>query len=354
MYLQGGSDATQYLQYLPAAANLSAGTNFTQLAPVVDQQQYIVRDWPLAGAERSGSSSSSSGSGTEGGSGNDTSSSSGRYVYAVVHSAERRNGELVVAPLGPDTLAGAAGWERPSTSDTNDTAGEAAAAAPPPPASAPAPAPAARNETGGNATLAPTPAPSSAAAPASAPAAVEPSGNATAGGSSAGSSNATATGESSSNATSTSHVTVLQAHSRDVEIVDITVSSGHLAVLERRNGTLVATAYPLPKDGGWGGAGRTGLMLMCLGSVAWSLRNKEDPAACHAAHKSLVRPAATHLLAIPWLPSCCREPSCGAAQGPAVQLRCPLVPAGTGRPGPLFQPAASSPVQQPDAAAVRV
>lgn len=263
MYLQGGSDATQYLQYLPAAANLSTGTNFTQLVPVVDQQQYIVRDWPLAGAERSGSSS---GSDAEGGSGNDTSSTSGRFVYAVVYSAVRRNGELIVAPLGPDALAGAAGWERPSAPDSSDTAGEAAAAAPPPPASAPAPAPAATNETGGNATLAPPPAPSSAAAPAGAPAATEPSSNATAGGSSDGRSNATASGESSGNATATSHVTVLQAHSRDVEIVDITVSSGHLAVLERHNGTLVATAYPLPKDGGWDGAGKAGLRLMCLGS----------------------------------------------------------------------------------------
>lgn len=44
-------------------------------------------------------------------------------------------------------------------------------------------------------------------------------------------------------------VTVLQTHSRDVEIVDITVSASHLAVLERKNGTLVATAYPLPSNG---------------------------------------------------------------------------------------------------------
>lgn len=40
--------------------------------------------------------------------------------------------------------------------------------------------------------------------------------------------------------------TVLQQHSRDIELVDITVSSTHIAVLERKNGTLVATTYKLP------------------------------------------------------------------------------------------------------------
>jgi oligopeptidase B len=238
VYLQGGSDATQYLQYLPATASLSAGTNFTQLAPLIEQQQYIVRDWPLAGAERS-SKSGKNGS-SEGGGSDAAAASSGRYVYAVVYSAERRNGELVVAPLGPDALAGAAGGAQGSAPDANSTAGEAAAAPPPP-----APGAAAANESSGNATLAPASAPSPAAAPA------EPGSNATSGSGNATASGGNEGGSGSSNASSTSPLVVLQAHSWDVEIVDITVSSGHLAVLERRNGTLVATAYPLPKDGGW-------------------------------------------------------------------------------------------------------
>ncbi len=44
-------------------------------------------------------------------------------------------------------------------------------------------------------------------------------------------------------------VHVLQPHSMFVEIMQITLSDLYLAVLERRNGTLVATIYPLPNNG---------------------------------------------------------------------------------------------------------
>lgn len=44
--------------------------------------------------------------------------------------------------------------------------------------------------------------------------------------------------------------TVLQPHDGEVEIVDLAVSAGHLAVLERRGGVLSAAHYPLPAGGG--------------------------------------------------------------------------------------------------------
>ncbi len=317
VYLQGGSEATQYLQYLPVAANLSAGTNLTRLAPVVQDQQYIVRDWPLAGAERSSSSSSSSseGGGSEG-SGRDEGggsaadlASSGRYVYAVVYSAEQRNGQLVVAPLGPDALVDAAGGAQGSAPAANSTATEAA------PAPAPAPA-AASNQTDAGAV--PAPAPSPAAAPTSAPAAAaEPGGNATAGSSGSASSNATASGSesesgggsgsSSGNATGADRITVLQAHSWEIEIVDITVSSGYLAVLERRNGTLVATAYPLPKDGGL----RVSICvhLCAVGLMIEDLRELNVPClACCCAVQSV---------AVPRIPRLCAS---------SLVARCPTLP----------------------------
>lgn len=114
------------------------------------------------------------------------------YLYAVVFTGEHRNGQLVVTQLAPGALAGS-------------TAGPAGAAG-----SVPAPAPA--------------------------PAGSESSGD-------------PGNSSSSSSASSSGSWTVLQPHSREVEIVDLTVSSGFLALLERRNGTLVATAYPLPSDG---------------------------------------------------------------------------------------------------------
>lgn len=162
VYLQGRSETTQYLQYLPAGADLAAGTNFAVLASPVAERQLIVRDCPAG-----------SGDG---------------YIYAIVSTAERRNGELVVARLGPSALPGAAAPGNSSSSRNATSAGAA---------------------TGGG------------------------DGNATSGGGS----------------TTGGYLALLQPHSSEVELVDLTVSTGHLAVLERRNGSLLATIYPLPKDG---------------------------------------------------------------------------------------------------------
>ncbi|KAL4457576.1 hypothetical protein ABPG75_012441 [Micractinium tetrahymenae] len=175
IFLRGSSETTHYLLYLPSNAT-GEGANFTMLAPPVQERELLVRDWHSSG----------SGEGTdEGGS----SSGGGSFLYAVIYTAEQRNGQLVATRLAPGALAGA----------TASAAGGA-----PAPAPAPAPGPPESGEPGDG------------------------------GASGAGSSGFWA---------------VLQAHSREVEIVDLTVSSRHLALLERRNGTLVATAYPLPPDG---------------------------------------------------------------------------------------------------------
>lgn len=236
VFLRGGSATTHYLLYLPSNAT-GDGANFTLLAPPVGERGQGLcppRGIPHApaahvtapscrmlrrsaqwahsprfhGCPSHGCLSSpgrphtcqvqdwrflvrdwhSSGDGSGEGSEEGSADSGGSsFLYAVVSSAAQRNGQLVMTRLGPGAMAGAA-------------AGEAG--------SVPAPAPAPGLPEGG--------------------------------GPDDGSSGGTG---------SASSWVVLQAHSREVEIVDLTVSSSHLALLERRNGTLVATAYPLPTDG---------------------------------------------------------------------------------------------------------
>ena len=321
MYLQSGSETTEHLLYLPATANLSAGANFSQLAPVVDEQQFIVRDWPTAGEERgaSGDAGDVDGNGEDSGSG----SGSGRYIYAVVYSAERRNGELVVASLGPNALAGAAGGAQGSAPAAEGAGGNATAAPAPTPAPVRAPAPAA----------------APAAAPGSSIATGGAATNATGGsGAAAGGGNATSAGSGSDSGSgadtpgggggSGGYFALLQAHSRDIELVDISLSSGHLAVLERRNGSLVATAYALPKDGGWRGVvggGRRVPHAACTGGAGWvtarpAVQALRAPTECVIFSRWCK-------LAMPWRPPtplcrcgapCRRRPAGGAAHRPAV------------------------------------
>lgn len=132
VYLRGGSDTTHYLLYMPANSTGSAA-NFTSLAPKVwactgvayqhvwsacifpialpacacaqvPEQQFLVRDAP-------------------------DSKGGGSYLYAVIYTAEERNGQLVVVPLGPDALvnatgsaeAGASGPSSSSESESGDS-----------------------------------------------------------------------------------------------------------------------------------------------------------------------------------------------------------------------------------------
>ncbi|PSC72656.1 protease 2 isoform A [Micractinium conductrix] len=247
IFLRGSSETTHYLQYLPASgAAHGTAANFTVLAPAVQDQRIVVGDWVPTSSSSSGdgnSSKSSSesigcggGSGAEksdsgdggekadsgGGGGNSTSESSGgesrgsgsgggasvAYLYALIYTAEQRNGQLVVTQLGPNALDAAA-----DASGSRVGGGGGASGSKP---AAPAPAPVGDGGARG----------SGGAEPGS------PEGGGAAG-----------------NGTAGPYWALLQAHSWDVELVDLEVSSGHLAVLERRNGTLVATAYPLPDDG---------------------------------------------------------------------------------------------------------
>lgn len=158
VYLQGSSETTHYLLYLPA--NSTAADNFTMLAPAVQEQQLLVRDWHFTGDSSDGSDSSD-----ETGNGTHVPVS---YLYAVIYTAEQRNGQLLVTQLAPNALLGAAADDQGMHSAPSALGG---------------------------------------------------------------------------------YWALLQGHSRDVEIVDLAVSASHLAVLERKNGTLMATAYPLPSDG---------------------------------------------------------------------------------------------------------
>lgn len=144
----------------------------------VQDRQFLVRDWHSSG-----------GSGGEGAAEGGGDSSGSSHLYAVVSTADQRNGQLVVTQLAPGALAGSAA----------DAAGDS-------PAPAPAPEGPESSSLGDG-------------------------------------------GNSSAEAGGSSPWVVLQPHSREVEIVDLAVSSSHLALLERKNGTLVATAYPLPSDG---------------------------------------------------------------------------------------------------------
>ncbi|KAI3425089.1 hypothetical protein D9Q98_008467 [Chlorella vulgaris] len=189
VYLRGRSGTTHYLLYLPTDGSSGEGgntANFTSLAPKVHEQQYLVRDAPPR-------------------------ADSPAYLYAVIYTAEQRNGQLVVVELGPDALLNA----------TADSSGVRSA-----------------------------PNPGDGAAEANSTSAAG-DGDGVSDSESSGGGEDVEQGGSGGGGTEASHSywALLQAHSREVELVDITVSSSHLAVLERKNGTLVATAYPLPKDG---------------------------------------------------------------------------------------------------------
>lgn len=237
IYLQGSSETTQYLLYLSASASLgsAAPANFTVLVPAASERQMIVRDWPApASSDEGGSSEGGSSEGSDSGSGEgDTSSEGGTggaasegsgasgFIYAIVYTAERRNGELVVASLRPDTLPGDA-RNASSSSGSGDT---------------------------------------------------DITDPADSGSSSGGGSNSSSTSDDP-------HWALLQAHDMGVELVDLALSATHLAVLERRNGTLVATAYALPSNGapqglclldGQGGQARPGQARTANASACFPL-----------------------------------------------------------------------------------
>lgn len=270
--MAGGSETEQYLLYLPAGASLAGGANFTRLVGALPQRQYIVRDWPAPSPAGSGESGAEGGGGD---SGSSSSNSSGGYVYAVVYSEEKRNGELVVTALLEDSLVE------------------------PPPAQDPA-AEAGSGEAGGGAGA----------------------GNGTAG----------------IGGTGGRHWALLQAHSREVEIVDVTVSASHLAVLERRNGTLVAVAYALPADGEAGG----GRELSCGVSACTCLGGY---LACRASTPVVV-PSPPAAPQAPRWRSCPRAGSLGltplptgwslGGRGPSAARCCGCGTAASRSPGPIM------------------
>lgn len=192
--LQGSAHSSQYVRYMPAGAAGAAGAAaFTTLAPALPDRLLLVRDWQ-APASSSGSESDSSGE-TGGGDSARSSISRGALIYAIVAGPDSRNGQLVVGPLAPDVLAGSIPDAPSAASQGGSSGGDS-------------------SEAGGG------------------------------GGAGEGDGRALDEGESAG-----SGLVLLQAHSRDVELVDLVVTSTHLAVLERRNGTLRALSYALPADG---------------------------------------------------------------------------------------------------------
>ena len=220
VYLRGRSEVTDYLMFWPekhqqqrqqhggnggggsGGGDAPAATIFTMLAPAAQDRQYVVRDWH----RRGGSSSSSSSSGNSRSRSSSSSSGfgdsgSGVTVYAAVYTAAERNGMLIAVGLAPNALAAPAG-----------------------------------SASGGRRTDAP-----------------EGQGGLATGNSSDGTGGGGLPG-----------LMLLQPHSLDVEIVDLTVSQGFLTVLERRNGTLSATAYPFPADGALLHADRMAGAALCV------------------------------------------------------------------------------------------
>ena len=138
VYLRGSSEVSQYLLYAPTNSSGSGNVSFTMLAPMVggwvlgwvggraggwvergvftaaplpctalasgrqprylccpllqvQEQEVLVSDWHPSSQD-----------------GSQHSSSAGRgYLFAVIYTAEQRNGQLVVTELAPNALAGA-------------------------------------------------------------------------------------------------------------------------------------------------------------------------------------------------------------------------------------------------------
>jgi hypothetical protein len=213
-------------------------------------------------------------------------------LYAVVYTSQERNGRLVVARLGPSALANVTGEPPIQDDDAAARGGESGI-----------------EEAG------------SAASPAAAP-----SGDAGGDGGEGGAGDA-----GSSPGTGWA---LLQAHSREVEIVDLALSGRHLAVLERRNGTLAATAYTLPADG----APRRA--VGCLVKRAACRPRWPQPGGQGAPHpRSHGIVTARRRLA-----------AGGFARRAALWLRRPLLLAAAGRAGPLCLPPAARALLLPRAA----